>query len=384
MNILLLTSTFPANRADLVQHPFQLDLIDLLRREHHAVTVLTHAKGDRLEKVREDLDIIWFPWREIPGRLAEIELFRAGHLPALLSLLYNGIQYTNDLIRKKQIDLVICLWVIPSGVYVYINRLLRRTGVPYVLWALGSDINKYREHFLVRAVLKKVIRGSARVFADGLALCAAVTSLTGKDCEFLPSFRRLPIPSRPPLARTDEAITFLYVGRHTAVKGLDLLIDAIIQLEKTRPELRYRLSVVGGGELTPQLQRLVIENQLQHRVRFVGEVTDHQLLELYAQADCVVIPSRSESIPLVFGEALQCNKPMIVSDVGDMGELARKYRVARVVTGGNANLLAGALQEFIAQPLQIDAARREELLALLSLGNVARKLLAGVVHTGAR
>ncbi len=35
MNILILTSTFPANKDDIMQHPFQMDFIDLLRKGNH-------------------------------------------------------------------------------------------------------------------------------------------------------------------------------------------------------------------------------------------------------------------------------------------------------------------------------------------------------------
>ena len=62
-----------------------------------------------------------------------------------------------------------------------------------------------------------------------------------------------------------------------------------------------------------------------------GNVSDETLNPLYESSDCVVIPSRSESIPLVFSEALKFNKELIVTDVGDMGMLGRQYGVAWVI-----------------------------------------------------
>ena len=58
---------------------------------------------------------------------------------------------------------------------------------------------------------------------------------------------------------------------------------------------------------------------------------------LYESSDCVVIPSRSESIPLVFSEALNFDKELIVTDVGDMGMLGRQYGVAWVVPPEDAD-----------------------------------------------
>jgi glycosyltransferase involved in cell wall biosynthesis len=60
-------------------------------------------------------------------------------------------------------------------------------------------------------------------------------------------------------------------------------------------------------------------------------VSEEALGLLYESSDCVVIPSRSESIPLVFSEALKFNKELIVTDVGDMGMLGRQYGVAWVI-----------------------------------------------------
>jgi len=343
----MLTSTFPANRDDIIQHPFQMDFIDMLRKNDHNVTVLTHAKNDIHEKVREDLDIVWFPWRRVPGRLAEIDFIKAGNITAMLSLIYNGVKHVRKTIDQQRIDLVICLWVIPSGLYMYINSLLKMTKVPYALWALGSDINKYRHNFLVRPLLKKIIRSSAQVFADGFELCNTISEMSGRQCEFLPTFRK--ICSDPTGLRdvVGDPVSFLFVGRHAKVKGIDVLIHAIKRIEETKPQLKYHVTIIGEGELTSHMTRMVQENNLDHKVQFAGKVSGDRLFDLYSRADCVVIPSRSESIPVVLSEALQFNKPMIVTDVGDMGMLGRRYGIARVVEKENVEALADEMRDFI-------------------------------------
>ena len=76
-------------------------------------------------------------------------------------------------------------------------------------------------------------------------------------------------------------------------------------------------------------------NTFGHRVL----VTVH----LFRHADCIVIPSISESIPLVLSEGVNANKPLIVTNVGDMGYLAEKYKLGYVVEKENYNDLAEAL-----------------------------------------
>jgi glycosyltransferase involved in cell wall biosynthesis len=77
----------------------------------------------------------------------------------------------------------------------------------------------------------------------------------------------------------------------------------------------------------------------------LGNIPDATLVSLYGTSDCVVIPSRSESIPLVFSEALNFDKEMIVADVGDLGVLGRQYGVADVVPPEDPAALKEAMGE---------------------------------------
>ena len=138
----------------------------------------------------------------------------------------------------------------------------------------------------------------------------------------------MPPADGKPLA--GSPISFLYVGRHTRVKGTDLLVEAGCRMH-ARGIRGFELWIVSDGTLTPQLKERVRAAGAEASVKFLGSVSDEELSRLYSSAHCVVIPSRSESIPVVFSEALQFNRPMIVTDVGDIGTLGKRHEVARVV-----------------------------------------------------
>jgi glycosyltransferase involved in cell wall biosynthesis len=93
-----------------------------------------------------------------------------------------------------------------------------------------------------------------------------------------------------------------------------------------------------------------------------------------------VIPSRSESIPLVFSEALRFNKDLIVTDVGDMGILGRQYGVARVIPPENATALQESMKEMGALRDQGKEARvgdkREALKQLFNIETSVERFLA--------
>ena len=78
-------------------------------------------------------------------------------------------------------------------------------------------------------------------------------------------------------------------------------------------------------------------------MQVLGRVSDGELAEELYNADCVVIPSRSETIPIVLNEALQFGKRLIVTDVGDMGLIVRRYKLGEVVPAENPGALHRAM-----------------------------------------
>jgi len=119
------------------------------------------------------------------------------------------------------------------------------------------------------------------------------------------------------------------VGRLEKVKGIDLLLQSMALLMEE--DLNVHLTIVGKGRMEEWAKVFIQKKGLGKRVSMVGNVSDPALASLYAFTDCVVIPSRSESIPLVFSEAIRFDKELIVTDVGDMGMLGRQYGVAWVI-----------------------------------------------------
>lgn len=102
-----------------------------------------------------------------------------------------------------------------------------------------------------------------------------------------------------PLPDPARSLIFLYVGRLSPEKGVDILLEAWRRVWATLPTAR--LVLVGDGQ---QRARLEQQAALLDNVEFRGWVGD-PWLEL-VQADCFVLPSRYEGFPVALLEALQC------------------------------------------------------------------------------
>jgi glycosyltransferase involved in cell wall biosynthesis len=115
--------------------------------------------------------------------------------------------------------------------------------------------------------------------------------------------------------------------RGNEFKGIDTMIEALPRVLKTVPDLQY--VVVGEGEIRPKLEAFAAKAGVAAKVRFVGAVSDSELIELYRQCDLFVLPSRGqecrgtiggEGFGRVYVEAALAGKPVIGSCAGGAAE----------------------------------------------------------------
>jgi glycosyltransferase involved in cell wall biosynthesis len=103
------------------------------------------------------------------------------------------------------------------------------------------------------------------------------------------------------------------------------------------------LFMFGVGSLEGRLRTMC--KGYEARIHLGGCADPGTVIAYMSACDWLVIPSRIESIPLVFGDALQMHLPVIAADVGDLGSLVRRYGVGKVVEPSNPRALASAMQE---------------------------------------
>jgi glycosyltransferase involved in cell wall biosynthesis len=142
-----------------------------------------------------------------------------------------------------------------------------------------------------------------------------------------------------------EAIDVLYLSRLHPIKGLDVLIDALAQLESSQ---RYRVTLAGDGEAryVRQLKDAVERRGLAERVRFAGFVAGEEKARLLEQADIFVLPSYSESFGVAVAEAMAASIPVVVSDRVGLAASVEQAG-AGLVCPAEASALAAALGELL-------------------------------------
>jgi len=104
----------------------------------------------------------------------------------------------------------------------------------------------------------------------------------------------------------------LFVGNDYRKKGLPTLVEALRSL----PEEVY-LAVVGNAEQIPIFQDSVRQNDLGHRIFFLGNLKDVNLA--YRAADYLAHPTLEDTFAMVVLEAMACGLPVVVSQAGYCG-----------------------------------------------------------------
>ena len=130
----------------------------------------------------------------------------------------------------------------------------------------------------------------------------------------------------------------LFVGRLTAVKRPDRLIEAMALVLDTRPDAV--LAIAGEGELLEETRSRA--EPLGESVRFLGWQRD--IAGLYAAADCMVLTSDNEGMPVTLIEAAMAGVPSVTTDVGSAREVVLDGVTGLVVAPSAAAVADGLVR----------------------------------------
>ena len=136
-------------------------------------------------------------------------------------------------------------------------------------------------------------------------------------------------------------IDFLYLGRLSPEKGPDLLLDALADLNKRG--VTVKLTIAGDGPLMESLQAQLVENGLTQAVTFLGFVTD--VAALLKRARWLVMPSRTEGLPMSALEAMSHCTPLIATSVGELPNVISDDCGGLLIPPEDRAALSAALQK---------------------------------------
>jgi len=272
--------------------------------------------------------------------------------------------------RKERAEVILCghpfLGCIAARMY------CGMTGIAYVAYTYGEELTMLSRRHITRWLLQWGLRGARAVFTISRFSCQALESLGVEPRRVrlqLPAVRQFFLDA--PQFRADktrlglgieaETGVLLTVARLSERKGIDTVIRTLPGILRKGLDVLYM--IVGCGSDESRLRALAVHEGVEEFVRFVGEVTDEELLEYYRACDVFVMPNRTlettgetEGFGIVFLEANACGKPVIGGRAG-----------------GTVDAIEDGVSGLLVDPLNIDEVA-EAIVRLLIDKEYARQL----------
>lgn len=372
MKILIFTHNYPISfrerrNAGIFVHDFATELA-----KTNEVVVICPGSFDKKVKFGQ-VAVHFFTWRG-DKHLGRLRFWNPFDLFYGLNLFFRGIKILSRVSRETKPDFSLAMWAIPGGIFAYFAKIM--FGIPYAVWVLGSDFYVYAKIPIIGFFIKYILKNAKYTFADGISLSSEVSKVTKRKCYFLPSSTNFDYPIEKKTIKIRETqLVLTFIGRMEFIKGPDLLIDAILKLKNKINNLK--VNFVGDGSLLPVLKQRVKGAGISERFVFFGNVDDPQkIFSILSNSDWLIIPSRSDSIPLVFSEGMKAGTPVIVADLPDLKYLVKKYKIGFSFQAENVNKLSNIIKML---PEKLDVKRKfqqntKPVVRLFSVQESSREL----------
>jgi glycosyltransferase involved in cell wall biosynthesis len=214
------------------------------------------------------------------------------------------------------------------------------------------------ERAMLRAMLSRGALGCLFVFSEVIRARLVARGMPASRVAVIPDPVEVPpaVPE-PCAARRELGLPegdplFLFFGETRLDKGPDILLAAL-------PSLRSRCTVafvgppvtLGETDFEAARRALPAHVTLVWRLERVG---DDVVSRYFAAADCVVLPYRRLYLGTsgAMQHAAAFGRPIIMRDVGILGETARMYGLGPVVEAESPPALAAAMDALVAAPAE--------------------------------
>lgn len=195
----------------------------------------------------------------------------------------------------------------------------------------------------------------------------------------------LPADKMPDTIRSEhgrnKSPMVLFLGRLTLQKGPHQFLEMASIVHGMRPDVHFVMA--GDGGMLGELIDHAIELHLSDCVAFAGKVSNAEAQQLFARADCFVMPSLSEPFGLVALEAIAQGTPVIISKQSGVSEvISHGFKVDFWDTAKMADCVLTVLREApLAEQLKSEASHILRNLTWERQAMAVRSLYQQILHS---
>lgn len=318
MKILMLTEDFfpSIDGGALVRTRFS----EVVVEKGHDITVVTpRDEGEDYYDNREGVSIVR-PYKSKPSDKQGYEM---------ISIVYRAISSIQLILylliwtRDKEFDIIYSKSYSTHLVAKILGKIYRIKVVNFIggTPSYGEDIERYKiilEQLAMRFLMgdfvftrseriREMVKYKAKTPADvlhGVVNKKKITDISASSNN----------------ERKGDTISLAFVGRLNPLKQPKKAIDILSKLPKN-----YTLTVVGDGPSRKELERYALEQGVNKRTEFRGELSHEDCLETILNSDSLIITSKIEAYPSVVFEGLALNCDVFAPPLGVLEELEENH-----------------------------------------------------------
>lgn len=169
-----------------------------------------------------------------------------------------------------------------------------------------------------------------------------------------------------------DACDFVFIGELRALKGVDIFLKALAEVGRTKAVSAF---IAGSGPDEESFRKLARRLNISRSVTFAGPTPARAA---FARGQCLVVPSRAESLPYIILEAAAARLPFIATDVGGISEIVEGSDV-KLIPANDVSALAEEMQGFLEKPSE-RAKAAEKLQGIIRKRFSAESMARAVTH----
>lgn len=219
---------------------------------------------------------------------------------------------------------------------------------PFVISSWGTDVMKFpNKNFVAKSILKYNFKNADLLCATSYTISEYISKITKKNVEVVPfgidsgQFK----PAKAESLFKEEDFVIGTVKPLEKLYNQEQLFEAFARLKPKYPHIR--LLIVGSGSLEEKLKQKAIDLKLENDIVFTGRIPFAEVNKYYNMMKIMVNISEYESFGVSVVEAMACEVPVIVTNVGGLKEIVKNDSLGLKINNPVAEETAAAIERLI-------------------------------------
>lgn len=220
---------------------------------------------------------------------------------------------------------------------------------PFIISSWGTDVMKFpNKNFIAKSILKYNFRKADVLCATSPTIVLCINDIIKKPVTVVPfgvdveQFKPMAVKS----FFAPEDFVLASIKPIEKLYNIDILIQSFAQLSPKHPHLK--LLIVGEGSVKSDLESLAKKLNVSEKVVFTGRIPFAEVKNYYNMINVLVNISEYESFGVSVIEAMACEKPVIVTNVGGLKDIVMDETLGFKVEIRNVEQTVQAIETLMA------------------------------------